>query len=114
MRSYSAFNIDLSAVSSISSIMKEVGFVDIVERKFPIPFGRWARDKDLKELGMFMFAYIEKALQGLVSKPFQLGLGWTSEATDQHLAELKGKLLKEGSREHQMFFTITVIHGRRP
>jgi len=115
-KAYATYDIDLSAVSTISSIMKEVGFVDIEERRIQIPFGKWAtswtKGESYKGLGILWGAFLLGSLDDLTYKPFQQGLGWPHEEYVVHLALLKKKVMVE-YKTGRMYFYMTLIYGRK-
>jgi hypothetical protein len=53
-----AFNI----APSLKAWMEEAGFVNVVEKKMRVPIGKWAKDKKMKELGVWNQARLDKGL----------------------------------------------------
>jgi hypothetical protein len=49
---------------SIKEWMEEAGFVNVVEKKYKFPIGRWPADPRMKELGMWFRAYFEDGMEG--------------------------------------------------
>jgi hypothetical protein len=48
-----------------AQLIKEAGFVDVVERKFKIPVGPWVMDTRLKEIGRWNLLYLTTGLEGM-------------------------------------------------
>ena len=111
-KAYATYDIDLSAASTISSIMKEVGFVDIEERHTQIPLGEWAKGAHFKDLGLWWGVSLYDSLDGLIRKPFQQGLGWSFEECSAYLADLKYGVRAE-LKAGRTYFYMTVIYGRK-
>lgn len=44
--------------------MEDVGFINVVERKYKFPIGRWPAQPRMKELGMWFRAYFEDGMEG--------------------------------------------------
>jgi hypothetical protein len=44
--------------------MEEVGFINVVEKKYKLPIGRWPADPRMKELGIWYRAYFEDGMEG--------------------------------------------------
>jgi hypothetical protein len=44
--------------------MEEVGFINVVEKKYKLPIGRWPADPRMKELGTWYRAYFEDGMEG--------------------------------------------------
>ena len=44
--------------------MEEVGFINVVEKKYKLPIGRWPADPRMKELGMWYRVYFEDGMEG--------------------------------------------------
>lgn len=46
-------------------LLKEAGFVDLVERRYKMPVGGWMKDKKWKEIGMWNLLYLTTGLEGM-------------------------------------------------
>ena len=73
-------------------LMEDVGFVDVVERKFKWPLNTWPKDPKLKELGMWVREDMMEILPA-VKKVFVVGLGWTIEDADSFVEKAKVDLM---------------------
>lgn len=47
------------------SLIKEAGFVDVVEKRYKIPVGPWMKDTRWKEIGMWNLTYLTTGLEGM-------------------------------------------------
>ncbi len=61
-----------AAYSSLSygRWMQEIGFVDIVEKRYALPTNPWAKGSDKKELGFMQMTNIMNGLTGMTTKLF--------------------------------------------
>lgn len=60
---------------------KEVGFVDVEQRVFKMPIGRWAKCPRLKETGKYWQVCMDDALEGLSLRLFNEAFGWDEAKT---------------------------------
>jgi len=74
------------------SIMEDVGFVEVTERRFKWPLNTWPKDPKLKELGMWVREDMAEILPA-VKKVFTAGLGWSSDDADSFIARAKVDLM---------------------
>lgn len=74
------------------SIMEDVGFVDVVEKKLKWPLNTWPKDPKLKELGMWVREDMSEILPA-VSRVFTMGLGWSMEDVDSFLEKARADLM---------------------
>jgi hypothetical protein len=44
--------------------MEDAGFINVVEKDYKFPIGRWPADTRMKELGMWFRAYFEDGMEG--------------------------------------------------
>lgn len=59
-----AFGKTLRIAEEAKDRMIAAGFVDVVERRYKVPIGPWARDPHLKDLGRYNRLYWEEGIQG--------------------------------------------------
>lgn len=85
-----AFGKTLRIIDEAKEMMIAAGFVDVVERRFKIPIGPWAKDPRLKELGLYNKLQWEEGIEGwtmmLLTKFLGVRIvllaGITTDATD--------------------------------
>ena len=46
-------------------MIEKAGFVDVVEKKYKVPVGEWAKDAKLKEIGKWNLMYLSTGLEGM-------------------------------------------------
>ncbi len=72
--------------------MEAAGFVDVTEVKRIWPGNRWPKDKRLKEVGMWALENMESGLESLSAALFTRVLGWTKEALDVFLVDVRKEM----------------------
>jgi hypothetical protein len=58
------FGKSLRTVDESAEYMRKAGFEDVVEKRFKVPIGPWAKDKAQKELGLYNRLQWEEGLEG--------------------------------------------------
>ena len=79
----------LEAPADFKHLFQEAGFEMVVERVFKIPSNPWAKDKRLKMIGMFEMENFLRGIEGMSTRLFQKGLGWSAMETQVFLASVK-------------------------
>lgn len=64
------------AASQMAGYMREVGFVDVVEQKIPVPVGTWAKGKRNKEMGVWLQSVCLMGAEAYGLAAFTRVLGW--------------------------------------
>ena len=49
---------------TMTALIEQAGYVDVVEKRFRWPFGAWAEDKRLKDIGRWQLHHWEGGLEG--------------------------------------------------
>ncbi|KAG0648618.1 Velvet complex subunit LAE1 [Hyphodiscus hymeniophilus] len=87
-----------------AQLIKEAGFVDVVEKKFKIPVGSWMADKKLKEIGRWNLLFLTTGLQGMQLWMLKHVLGVIE-------AKMRAALL---DRANHGYYEATLVYGRKP
>ncbi|EWG54335.1 hypothetical protein FVEG_12577 [Fusarium verticillioides 7600] len=95
----------------IKAIMQEVGFVDVVDKRFKWPTNPWARDKKYKELGMWNNYNASNALESLTMASFSRAHGWSREEVITFLVDVRKDL---NNPIVHAYNPICSIFGKRP
>ncbi|KAK1545784.1 UMTA [Colletotrichum paranaense] len=95
----------------IANGMRNAGFVDIVEKSWPIPIGGWASDPKLKEVGAVNLQYIDQSLEGFGTFLLRQMMGWEDVEILVFMSEMR-KALRD--LKLQTYFTLHVVYGRKP
>lgn len=94
-----------------ASWMSEVGFEDVVERRFNWPCGPWAKGEKMKKLGVYFLEDLKNAIEPICMKLFVKVLGWSEERTKEVVEGVLGSL---GARKVYLFETVLFVTGRKP
>lgn len=106
-----AFGKTLRIVDEAKDRMIAAGFVDVVEHRFKVPIGPWAKDHYLKELGRYNRLYWEEGIQGWSLMLLTNILKWTREAVELYLMEMRQALR---SSKYHAYHEFAIVYGRKP
>lgn len=112
--------IDPCPGEKLAGYLKDAGFVDVVEQKFPMPVGTWPADKHLvsssasiiefmmlslvkKEVGAWNYLQVTEGLEAFLTALFTRNLGYSKEEVDVICAKIR--LEMKDSKLHGMFHT---------
>ena len=91
--------------------IRDAGFQDVVEKRYRWPLGPWAKDKKLKELGIWARAHADAGLENWSLSLLTRILGWTYDQVQIHIAKERKKLWDpKRHATHEM----RVVYGRKP
>ncbi|GKT47757.1 putative methyltransferase tdiE [Colletotrichum spaethianum] len=76
----------------LAKAMVNAGYVDVVERKWPIPIGPWPAKPEMKRLGICTLDFLEQSIEGFGLFLLKEILGFTYEEVQVTLAELRAAL----------------------
>lgn len=83
--------------------MAEVGFEDVIDKRYNWPCGPWAKGEKMKKLGVYFLEDLNHAVEPICMKLFVKVLGWREERVRAFLEELKPCL---GLRKIYLFETV--------
>ncbi|KAL1854552.1 hypothetical protein Plec18170_004642 [Paecilomyces lecythidis] len=89
----------------------DVGFEDVAEDIYPIPFGTWPKDPKFKELGRFQLAQMLQAVDSLSPAVFSRILHWDTERVRELTSGVKRELM---DRSLNLYCNIHLVYGRKP
>lgn len=76
--------------------MRETGFINVVVRPYKMPVGPWAKDKRLREAGLFNMVGMCDGLSGLSLRVFTQILGWSVEEMELLLMRVRAEWRRKG------------------
>ncbi|KAJ4328117.1 hypothetical protein N0V84_001486 [Fusarium piperis] len=91
--------------------MAAAGLVDIESRIFKIPIGRWPKDQNYRNIGLFAQEALEGDIEGHVVHVADLAWGWSKEQVMVYCAKLR-KEIRSG--KHHPYYRIKIVYGRKP
>ncbi|KAH6666537.1 S-adenosyl-L-methionine-dependent methyltransferase, partial [Plectosphaerella plurivora] len=68
---------NMNPAPSFEGWAKDAGFSNVVKQNFKLPVGTWAKDKRLKECGLYARQNFLEGVQGFTAQLFSGVLGWT-------------------------------------
>lgn len=75
--------------------MRDAGFINVTRLTFKMPIGPWAKNKTLREAGMFGYINLMDGFYGLSVKVFTQMLGWQVEELEVLLAQCRQELRRK-------------------
>ncbi|RSL84998.1 hypothetical protein CEP52_016280 [Fusarium oligoseptatum] len=95
----------------LATIMKQVGFTDVVETHFKWPINRWPKEKKYKELGAWNNQNASQVLESATLAPFTRVLGWSVEEVNLFLVDVRKDL---NNPDIHAYSQVRSVYGRRP
>lgn len=80
------------AAENAAGWVKEAGFVNVTRQRIKLPIGPWAKDKHLKELGVWSRVYLENGVEGLALKAMTVFSGCSHEEAQMFFADMRKSL----------------------
>ncbi|EWY82634.1 hypothetical protein H9Q69_011212 [Fusarium xylarioides] len=105
------FNRSFERTTNFKDMLKEVGFVDVVETRYKWPTNHWPKDKKYKELGQWNNVNAASALEALTMAPFTRGLGWSREEVEVFLVKLRQDW---NNPKIHAYWPICVTYAKKP
>ncbi|KAK1590730.1 TAM domain methyltransferase [Colletotrichum navitas] len=94
-----------------ATLMRNAGFVDVVETQYKWPVNGWPRDPHYKTLGVLTQHNLDHGLEGLTLGLTTRNLGWTRQETLLFCSEVRKALKSHGAHAYAPIY---VIYGRKP
>ncbi|PWY95907.1 S-adenosyl-L-methionine-dependent methyltransferase [Aspergillus sclerotioniger CBS 115572] len=82
------------------------GFSNIHHRIYPLPLGSWPKEQRLKEAGALNILQFLEGIEACSVATFTHVLGWSLEAVEVFLAEVRADALKKGAHLMQDFHVV--------
>ncbi|KAJ0119612.1 methyltransferase domain-containing protein [Diaporthe amygdali] len=104
--------LDLHMINRLPAAMRAAGFDDVTEARHKLPIGRWARDRKMRQKGIwFLRMILMEGLSAIAKRPLTQGLGWKAEQVEMFLVDVRKSLNDTGVHA---YFPFTVVYGRKP
>ncbi|PGH33481.1 hypothetical protein GX50_03716 [[Emmonsia] crescens] len=105
------FGKDMKVVHKYPDMMKEAGFVDIVDDVYKVPLSPWPKDKRLKEIARYEQLVMLESVEAYTLALLTRVLGWSHEEVQVLIASVKNELKDLSIHAYgKMHF----IYGRKP
>ena len=106
-----SMGIDFCPASKIQEKVIDAGFINGAERTLKLPIGPWPRHELLRKVGSHYLAVIRDGLQAIALRPLTKGLGWSPEAVEIYLSQVRQSL---NDRSIHSYMKLYVIYGQKP
>ncbi len=101
MAGAAALGKDFTRTRNYKTMLEEIGFVDVVERRTQFPIGTWAVGKKMKVLGEWMRLDLLAGLEAISMAIMTRGLGMTADEVKTHLVDVRAEIMS--NRLHAYF-----------
>ncbi|OJJ45189.1 hypothetical protein ASPZODRAFT_152908 [Penicilliopsis zonata CBS 506.65] len=101
----------LDVAPQIKGLVEAQGFIQADEKIFPIPLSGWAKDKRMKEMGLFTAVNHIEGVEALTVAPFSEVLGWSPEEIEVLIA---GVRRDSERRDVHGLWNIHVVTAQKP
>ncbi|KAK6384002.1 hypothetical protein LTR65_009935 [Meristemomyces frigidus] len=96
---------------NMAGLIREAGFVDVVEKRFKWPIGPWSSDIKLKEIGRWNLLNWEEGMEGWVMAGYTRVLGWSYQQVQDWLQEVRAALR---DRRQHLYHEVRLVYARKP
>jgi len=109
-QAFGKLGFDIHIPVRLADMMREAGFVNVKETVLKVPIGIWAKDKNLRLVGMYWRMAIHDLLPAMGGKPF-LSLGMSPEEIEVFLVGVR-KALSDTKVHSYIHFHF--VYGQKP
>ncbi|KAI0486769.1 S-adenosyl-L-methionine-dependent methyltransferase [Xylaria cf. heliscus] len=92
-------------------LLTEVGFKNVTERKYAVPVNPWPPGKQLQKVGSMMALNINTILEPMSMPVFTDVLGWSPDALESLLTEVRKEL---ADVKMHAFMTLFTVYAQKP
>ena len=94
--------------NNAARLIREAAFVDVEERWYKIPVGRWPKDKRLRELGFWNYNYCMEGLEGWAMYLLTRVMNWSVLEVRDLVTKMKNAL---NDRKSHAYYRVYVSLG---
>ncbi|KFY87397.1 hypothetical protein V500_06978 [Pseudogymnoascus sp. VKM F-4518 (FW-2643)] len=102
---------ELDIAPKLRGWFEDAGFVDVQQRVFKVPLGRWPKDPTMKDLGHWWAENMSVGLAAFSLAYFSRVLGWSTEEIELYLVDVRKSLT---DRDVHAYHRMYVVWGRKP
>ncbi|KAM4057738.1 methyltransferase [Hirsutella rhossiliensis] len=96
---------------NMAKLIKEAGFVDVVEKTYQVPCGGWSSDPRLKNVGIYNLAFLEESLEGFALFMLKEIMGWQYVEVQMFVLEMRRAMRNFRLRP---FYVVTNVYAQKP
>ncbi|EFX05306.1 methyltransferase type 12 [Grosmannia clavigera kw1407] len=100
------FGVDMHATRTNPDRLRAAGFVNVSHDVKKVPVGPWAKDPNLKTIGLYNRSVIYDGLQAITVGPFTRGLGWKPEEVEVFLIQVRRDLKNPSVHSYVYFHSL--------
>jgi hypothetical protein len=82
----------MKIANDAARLVKQAGFVDVEEKWYKLPVGRWPKDPKLRELGFWNYHYCSQGFEGWAMYLLTRVMGWSVEEVQVLVARMNEAL----------------------
>ncbi|KAJ9141697.1 Methyltransferase domain-containing protein [Pleurostoma richardsiae] len=83
---------DLLMPTRVKDMMAEAGFVNVTQKKIPVPMNHWAKGTEQKIIGAMQMTNLLEILHGITMPVMTTSMGWSPEKVEELLAMAKADI----------------------
>ncbi|KFY01454.1 hypothetical protein O988_02726 [Pseudogymnoascus sp. VKM F-3808] len=102
---------ELDIAPKLRGWFEAAGFVDVQQRVFKAPLGRWPKDPAMKDLGHWWAENMSVGLAAFSLAYFSRVLGWSADEIELYLVDVRKSLT---DKDVHAYHRIYVVWGRKP
>ncbi|KFZ10572.1 hypothetical protein V501_05144 [Pseudogymnoascus sp. VKM F-4519 (FW-2642)] len=102
---------ELDVAPKLRGWFEAAGFVDVQQRVFKAPLGRWPKDPAMKDLGHWWAENMSVGLAAFSLAYFSRVLGWSTDEIELYLVDVRKSLM---DRDVHAYHRMYVVWGRKP
>ncbi|CAK7207605.1 hypothetical protein SEUCBS139899_010415 [Sporothrix eucalyptigena] len=102
---------DMLVTPKLAGMMREVGFVDVVEERYALPGNPWPKGKEAKTLGLWQMTNFLDGMQAITMTVLTKGLGMTPTEVELLLMDVRKDV--QNTNVH-FYIPVYVMYGRKP
>ncbi|KAJ4863115.1 methyltransferase domain-containing protein [Trichoderma breve] len=92
-------------------LMQEAGFINVVEKNYKVPSGKWSSDPVLKEVGAYNLAFLDESLEGFALFMLKEIMDWDYIEVQVFVSEMRKAINNPKIRP---YYILTNVFARKP
>ncbi|CAK7240835.1 MAG: hypothetical protein STHCBS139747_002283 [Sporothrix thermara] len=102
---------DMLVTPKLAGMMRDVGFVDVIEERYALPGNPWPKGKEAKTLGLWQMTNFLDGMQAITMTVLTKGLGMTPAEVELLLMDVRKDV--QDTNVH-FYIPVYVMYGRKP
>ncbi|KAI9778717.1 MAG: hypothetical protein M1839_007948 [Geoglossum umbratile] len=106
-----AYGKSLGVADQTKDHIEATGFVEVVEKRFKWPIGRWGQGRKLRAIGRLNKSHWEASMEGWCIALLTRALKWTVPQVKDFLREMEEALKDDNIHAYH---EVIIVYGRKP